>query len=256
MPTPTLDPAAVAATASPPASPAAALAGLVVPEKFRDPRTGEVRVDALLKSYLDLERKLAAMVPAPRADMPTAERRRLESALGVPGDAAGYQVSCPHGLFRPDPEVNARLHAAAFTADQAQLVYDLAAERLVPLVRELAAEFQADREIERLVAYFGGADRWREVSRQMLAWAKRNLPQPAVDGLSTSFDGVLALYKMMTSGEAGPMRSGGANAAEPLDETALHAMVRDPRYWRDRDPAMVRKVTDSFRRLYGDDAQG
>ena len=34
--------------------------------------------------------------------------------------------------------------------DDAQLVYDLAAERLIPLVRELAAEFQADREIERV----------------------------------------------------------------------------------------------------------
>ena len=30
----------------------------------------------------------------------------------------------------------------------------------------------------------------------------------------------------------------------------LHAMMRDPKYWRDRDPAFVAKVTDGFKRLY------
>ena len=34
------------------------------------------------------------------------------------------------------------------------------------------------------------------------------------------------------------------------DEGALRHMIRDPRYWRDRDPAILRKVSDGFKRLY------
>jgi hypothetical protein len=27
-------------------------------------------------------------------------------------------------------------------------------------------------------------------------------------------------------------------------------MMRDPRYWRDRDPAFIAQVTEGFKRLY------
>lgn len=37
--------------------------------------------------------------------------------------------------------------------------------------------------------------------------------------------------------------------AEP-DEAALSQMMRDPRYWRDRDPELVARVTEGFQRLY------
>lgn len=37
-------------------------------------------------------------------------------------------------------------------------------------------------------------------------------------------------------------------------EARLREMMRDPRYWRDRDPAFVRRVTEGFGRLYPDRA--
>ncbi|MBK4718487.1 hypothetical protein JJL56_06370 [Azospirillum sp. YIM DDC1] len=218
-----------------------------VPEKFRDPETGAVRVEALLKSYLELERKLSA--PAPALDSGGGERPDLLTAPGVPDGPEGYCIACDHGLFEPDPAINGRLHGAGFTPDQAQLVYDLAAERLVPLIQELAAEFQAEREVERLSAQFGGAERWREVSRQLHAWAVKNLPPAAVEGLSTTYEGVMALHRMMTGGEPAAL-SMPAGAPSAGGEAELQAMMRDPRYWRDRDPAVVSKVTDGFRRLY------
>ena len=30
----------------------------------------------------------------------------------------------------------------------------------------------------------------------------------------------------------------------------LRALMRDPKYWRERDPAVVARVTEGFRRLY------
>ncbi len=213
-----------------------------VPEKFWDPATGQVRVEALLKSYLELEKRLGA--PAD----PTADAGKLRKALGVPDSPDGYCIDCAHGMFGPDMEVNAKLHAAGFAPAQAQLVYDLAAERLLPLVRELAAEFEAERELERLVAQFGGPDKWRETARQILAWAGRNLPAAAVEALAGTADGVMALYRMMQGAEPLALGSGEREAASEAD---LHRLVGDPRYWRDRDPAFVAKVTEGFRRAYG-----
>jgi len=249
--TPVPDAAPIPAPATPAPAAGGARRPANVPEKFWDPAAGRIRVEALLKSYLELERKLSSMVPMPGPDLADPDRRRLLGALGVPERPDDYAIDCPHGLFEPDPELNARLHAEGFTPAQVQLVYDLAAERMVPLLQDLAAEFQAEREIERLVEYFGGEDRWREVSRQMLAWARKTLPPAAVEGLSGSFDGVMALYRMMTSDEPAALRAGAGEGGDgPGDERELHAMIRDPRYWRDKDPAFVAKVTDGFRRLF------
>jgi hypothetical protein len=33
-------------------------------------------------------------------------------------------------------------------------------------------------------------------------------------------------------------------------EADLYKLMRDPRYWRDRDPALIAKVTEGFRQLY------
>ncbi len=203
-----------------------------VPDKFWDAQSGAVRVDALVKSYQELERRLAAGGPAGMA----------------PASSDGYHIACDHGLFEPCPEINARLHAAGFAPEQAQLVYDLAAERMMPLLQELVAEFQAEREVERLVAHFGGEEKWRAVSRQLLAWASKNLPAPAVEGLSTTYEGVMALYRMMTGTEPSALKRGEPQAEG--GEGELHTLMRDPRYWRDRDPTVVARVTEGFQRLY------
>ena len=38
-------------------------------------------------------------------------------------------------------------------------------------------------------------------------------------------------------------------------EGHLSAIMRDPRYWRDRDPELIEAVADAFRRLYPDSRQ-
>jgi len=36
----------------------------------------------------------------------------------------------------------------------------------------------------------------------------------------------------------------------PTKDSRRKAMMRDPRYWRDRDPAFIRQVKDGFACLY------
>jgi len=155
-----------------------------IPEKFRDPTTGEIRTDALLNSYRELEKKLSAMMPRPDSDE---SRREVFKCLGCPDTPDQYDVDVSHGLFDIDPEMNGRLHEKGFTADQVQEVYNLAAEKLVPAIMEMAQDFAADREVEKLMSHFGGPEKWREISRQLLAFGEKNLPPDVLNTLSSSF---------------------------------------------------------------------
>jgi len=219
-----------------------------VPEKFWDDEAGAIRVEALLKSYRELEKKLSRMVTLPGEDADEEERLRFLRALGVPETADAYTIEVRHPLVTPDPDVNARMHKAGFTPAQVQLVYDLAAERLLPLIAEAAQMFEAERELDRLREHFGGEERWQRAAKQIATWGRANLPPVVFEALSSTASGVLALHAMMEKGEPGLVPRSEPEAGPSEDE--LRAMMRDPRYWRKRDPDFVARVSDGFRRLF------
>ncbi len=205
----------------------------IVPDKFKNPETGAVRLDALVNSYTELEKKMSQ-----------------KPVMNIPQTPEDYCVNCDHGLFQADAEINKRLHAKGMSEEQVQEVYDLAAEKMVPMLKQVANDFNADREVEKLIEHFGGAEQWRQVSKQLLNFGQQYLPADVLENLSSSYQGVLALYKMMQTNEPGlKMQS-----ANPSDNSAqdLQSMMRDPKYWKEKDPAFVRKVTDGFKKIYGE----
>lgn len=204
---------------------------LPIPDKFKDSNTGELKIDSLLTSYSELEKKLS-------------------KTPSIPKSADDYCVNCDHGLFAADKDLNRRLHEKGFTNEQVQIVYDLAAEKLVPLVFQIAADYNAEREIEKLVKHFGGEEKWREVSRQLLAFGQKQLPADVLEALSSSYEGVMSLYRMMKGEEPGLSRNEAAQGTGS-GELELQSMMRDPKYWRDQDPSFVAKVTEGFQSLYG-----
>ncbi len=235
------------ATPEAPAAPAPA-ESLQIPEKFRDPETGELRVDLLLKSYLEMERRMSAMVELPGPDAPMEAKQRFRKRMGVPDRPEDYPVEPPSELIQSDPEVNRILHEAGFTPEQVQLVYNLAAEQMIPAISAMGEEFEAERQLERLVEHFGGPEKWREVAAALAKWGRKNLPEEVFEALSSTFEGVLAIHRMMSEGEPGMLKETTAATAE--NEAELRRLMADPRYWRDRDPAVVKKVTEGFQRLF------
>ncbi|MHC8508733.1 MAG: capsid assembly protein [Rhodospirillales bacterium] len=200
-----------------------------VPEKFWDADTGAVRTDALLKSYLSLEKRFGATPDSPDA----------------------YEIESEDPLFASDPEINARLHAEGLTNNQAQAVYALAADVMRPLAQRIAAEISAQRDVDWLAARHGGENRWRALAPQIKAWAAAEFPPEVYEQLAATREGVMALSRLMTGAEpsiGGP----GASAPAAVSEDALKNMMRDPRYWRDRDPAYMARVSEGFRQLYPD----
>lgn len=200
-----------------------------IPAKFKNKEDGSLNSDALLKSYKSLEKKLS-------------------SAPSIPASANDYKIECNHGLFATDEEMNKQLHDRGFTNDQVQFVYDLAATKMLPMIMEMAGDFEADREVEKLIEHFGGVEKWQKISRQLLAYGQKNLPADVLDSLSSSFEGVLALQNMMNGTE--PSISVTSGSMSQGEERDLHSMMRDPKYWRDKDPSFIAKVTEGFKRMY------
>ena len=220
-----------------------------VPEKFWNPELGTVRTEALLKSYLELERKLGSTVQPPTDEGDLEQETRLLRALGVPESPDRYQIESHCELVEPDPAINAKLHEAGFTERQAQLVYDLAADHLLPVLDHAIGQLEATREAERLAARFGGESVWRTTAQQIKTWGQANLAQDIFETLASSYDGVLAIHQMMQAREPAVLNEANGPRSE-LDEAELTRMMRDPRYWRERDPAFVARVTEGFQRLY------
>lgn len=205
-----------------------------IPEKFWDAENGSVKVDDLSRSYTELERRLH--------DMGTAGRL-------VPTTADEYDITTLDDYMTPDPDVNAALHRAGFTQEQAQLVYDLAADRLVPLVEDLAANTVAEGERIKLSQHFGGKETWEHMAPQLSQWGRSNLPDHVFEALSSSYQGVLAMHKMMQNDEP-QLVTGGGTPQAGFSEAELKRLMEDPRYWRDNDPTVFKQVTEGFRRLY------
>jgi len=222
-----------------------------IPSKFWDSESNAINVGAIAKSYEALERKMSSTMPKPESDE---DRVQVMKMLGLPDSPDMYDVDVSHGLFDIDSDLNTKMFDKGFTTDQVQAVYDLAAEKFVPMVFEIAQEFQADREVERLVSTFGGAEKWQEVSRQLLTYGKKNLPEHVLDNLASSFEGVMALYRMMKGQEPGLEGDLAQIAGDKPEggEDDLRGMMRDPRYWHDKDPAFVSKVTAAFEKKYAE----
>lgn len=210
-----------------------------LPEKFWDAKRGEPRLEALARSYVELERRGLVAEGGDPTD-------------GIPDTPEEYRIELIEGFLGADPDLNQRLHAAGFTNAQVQLVYDLAAEKMIPVIQTIAAQYVKSGDAQRLEVEFGGPDRWRQAQRQLQKWGMRHLPQEAFAALASSYEGVMALHRMMDRGEEPSVLREGGEKTGPVSEKGLRKMMRDPRYWRDRDPAFIQKVTDGFKQLYPD----
>lgn len=205
-----------------------------VPEKFWDSERGQIRTDALVKSYRELERKLGGA-----------------ASQQVPDDPADYTIEITNDLLSIDPEVNQRLHEAGFSEDQVQVVYDLAGEHLLPMISSLASAFEAEQQIERLINHFGGEEKWSVTARQIDTWARSQLPGHVMQALATTYEGVLAMHQMMSNAEPGLLQHS-ETGGSALSVQELKKLMKDPSYWRDQNPAVVETVRQGFRTLYSE----
>lgn len=205
-----------------------------LPPKFWDEATQTVKLQELIDDYNSMAIRDENLIETHNRNMPESYDK--------------YQINIPNELLDHDEELFKQFYAHGFTNDQAQFVYDLANERVIPVLDQLTVNFEAQKQLAKLTNYFGGRERFDEVSRQLAVWAKQNLSTEVYDALGSTAEGVIALYKMMSSNE--PMLSKDNGYEGELNEQTLRKMMEDPRYWRDKDSAYINKITRGFEKLY------
>ena len=184
--------------------------------------------------------------PAPEPELDAAALADL-----VPETPDAYAITLAEGMEDIDADLNQRLHAAGFSNAQAQLVYDLAGEVLSPLLGDLDQAAQRATDRAALAAEFGGAESWKKLAPKIESWGKANLPEAAFETLCQSADGVRAMHRMMTHGDEAALGKTDGGAGETSLRSEIRRKMNDPRYWRDRDPALVADVQADFARLSG-----
>ncbi len=210
---------------------------------------GHTDVESLKSAYAALLEKTKHMVVVPDDTATPEQKQSFYRAMGMPASPEDYQITCRHKLLSSDPEVNALLHRQGFTNRQVQAVYDLAATKILPIIEQLAADYESDKQRAALIRHFGGEEQWTYISRHLFLWAKQNVPEAVLKALSGTYEGVLTLYAMMQKGEPILLRND-APASVVTNEAGLQKMMMDPKYWKEQDPETVRRVTEGFQRLY------
>ena len=206
---------------------------LVVPEKFKT-EDGQLNETSLLKSYLELEKKLGTSDNMKRPEKPE-----------------DYQIQIHSDLMKNDPDINRRLFDLGLTNEQAQGIYDLAAEKVVPVIESLSETFKMEKDLSELARAFGGEEQFNTVARQISAWGEKNLAPQIFNALSTSKDGILSMYQMMKNAQESSVLPRQNNTAIPETEASLKRLMQDPKYWKQQDPELLKRVEEGFKRLYG-----
>lgn len=202
-----------------------------LPEKFWDDANAAPNVEALARSYAELERRFG------------------DGDWRPPEAPDGYSLNLAMDGLEIDPAVNERLHAAGFNQAQAQLVYDLAAEKLGPLAQAMAQSHIDGQLAQR----YGTVERATQARAQMEAWAESALPPGAAEALSATPQGLQALETLMRASEP-DLIGRGAYPLGPKTHADLQNMMNDPRYWRDHEPSYVAEVQRGFELLYPGDS--
>jgi len=212
------------------------------PEKFFDADTGP-RTEIGFKAFTELENKLRAGKDTLKAELDA------ERAAGVPEK---YELAIPEDVKIPD-DIEMTLNAEdplvdwffGFAKEQGltQDQVNLAIGEYVKI--ELAAMPNMTDEIGKLGDY--GQDRLLKVQN----WLGKTLDEAEMKSIApilTSADSIAAVEKLMKA--SGPGSFSGDPPGDALTLEELRSMQNDKKYWQEKDPAFIKKVTDGYARLY------
>jgi hypothetical protein len=283
-PPPATAPAAQTAApeaSTPAAAPAAAAKPDWLPDTYWDADAGTGKWEQLAKDREELGQRFAngkaAYAEAVRGEITEQVKAELDAARkkAVPEKPEAYTLAVPEGLpdgvvvldkapgadFAPEPgkryivlqDDHPMLGMWREIAHELELPQEAFLKGVAKFAAAQAATVKTPAELEAEKRAFYSALGENGVQRVAHVWGKL---EAALGEQATLFDAfvstpeqVQALEKLLGAA-AGPGFSKGVPSADAMTEKDLKAMVADPRYWRERDPEFIAKVTEGFRRIY------
>ena len=214
-----------------------------IPEKFRNP-DGTLNGEALIKSYMELEKKIGTMISVPDDNSDESAVCRFRRAIGVPDNPDEY----PHTEIFDDENVRREFHKIGLTKNQVEKIYEIAQEFLSPVISEILSVEQESNAMSELKKFFGDEEKMYDAFVAIKSFGERFLPTDAFNELCATPQGIQGVYKMMQSME--PSITTASSDAQNLTDSDLRRMMRDPKYWRDHDAEYIRKIENGFKKLY------
>ena len=211
-------------------------------EKFWNPDIKAPRVEQIAKSFNELEGKLRTKADDFKAQIAAEMKASAPESYELKQPDIELPEGMELGLNKDDPLINwffdfAKEHGMSQeTVDTAITTY---------IKNELATMPVLADEIAKLGDY--GQDRILKVNN----WLETRLDAEEISALSPvlgTSEAIKAMEKLMKASGPGTFEASPAAAAMTLSE--LQDMQKDPRYWREKDPAFIAKVSAGFQRLY------
>jgi hypothetical protein len=215
-----------------------------IPDKFKND-DGTLNTESLLKSYSELEKKIGTMINIPTPESDQSIRDKFNTAIGIPACADEYPDD---PMFTDAKEIKEKFLEIGLSKKQAEQIYKLASEFLNPVMGNIMSMDYENKSIRELESFFGGNEKLRASLSEINNYAEKNLPPDVYETLTSSVDGIKAIYKMMQSSEPQISVSGANNTK--LNDSELRQMMKDPKYWRDHDDEFIRKIESGFKKLY------
>lgn len=218
---------------------------LNVPDKFKNPETGELNVDDLLNSYLAIEKKIGSMISLPDDENNPEQKEKFLKAIGVPDD---YNEYPDNPVFEMSDDLKKKFREIGLNKNQVQELYQIANQFLEPVLQDVVNAKSELDEFNKLEKFFGSKEKMFDNLSAIQTWAEKYLPNDVLENLSCSSDGIEVLFNMMKSNE--PALNINESKPDILSENELRDMMKSPKYWRDHNPEYVKKIEDGFKKLF------
>lgn len=204
-----------------------------LPEKFWDKDKAAPNLEAMAKSYAELEKAFKAGKHKPPAD-------------------GKYSLDTVAGKIPEDDPLLAKYSEWAGKYGLSQAAFDELAREVVELAGSSAQEAQISAQQERAAlgpkadAIIGGMVQWAQKLVSSGVWSSEDFDEFKVWGGTAQ--GIRALMKLRESYEGRiPLPEPGGDIG--VSDEELHAMVGDPKYLS--DPQYRMKVESMFQKRYG-----
>jgi len=207
-----------------------------LPEKFKSP-------EDLAKSYTELQSKLGSKEEDIRKSI--LEEIQSQAFDGRPESAGDYQL--PESID-PEQSVDNELlqwwSEHSFENGYSQEEFQQGIEMYAKAVMGNQPDIEA--EAKKL------GDNAQARIEAASVFAHKFFPQealPAIERMCETHEGIIALEAIQEAMKDGNFAGNTVPAAQTT-ERELREMMNDPRYWKDRDPAFIKEVTEGFQRIY------
>ena len=208
----------------------------------------EVLDDKLQKEKIETtENKASENIEVLPKDVEIDKSDLLDLAL-ITNGAENTNLNFGNYFLSIKNQLQEKLTEKQFTDSDITFLTNIMTEIVAKFIKNIQEKYNSLQELMKLETFFGGEKHFNEVAKQITMWATKNLPQDLFNTLNTNYFGVISLYNMMRNDDDKTFMAQ-EFAKDFLTEQDLKSMMKNPKYWRDKDKNFIQQIDDGWKYL-------